>query len=309
MVLIFSLLLWILFRSGSALVWPMVTIALSVAWCWGITVWLGVTVSTMIALTVLLIFAVGIADCVHVMSAYFTFRRDGVDHYEALSRAYEKVSLAILLTTLTTAAGVSVLATSNLEPIKVFALMSAMGVILAFFFTIFLLPILLDLWHPASADNKENPSFADKLGSRWHSLENRKQLLIAAAVAAIVFLSLGFLVGAFINFVIGLTYWIVNYQRVILSKVPAIVERSPYLIIFIFGAGFACSAYGATKILIDTNIAEMFKSDHPLTIAVEVADENMSGAQNMEIMIDTKTTDGMIDMQLLSAVDKLQNII
>ena len=111
MVLIFSLLLWVLFRSGSALVWPMVTIALSVAWCWGITVWMGITVSTMVALTVLLIFAVGIADCVHVMSAYFSFRRDGQEHYVALSHAYEKVSLAILLTTLTTSAGVSVLAT------------------------------------------------------------------------------------------------------------------------------------------------------------------------------------------------------
>ena len=150
MVLIFSLLLWVLFRSASALVWPMVTIALSVAWCWGITVWMGFTVSTMVALTVLLIFAVGIADCVHVMSAYFSFRRDGQEHYIALSHAYEKVSLAILLTTLTTSAGVSVLATSNLEPIKVFALMSALGVILAFFFTMVLLPVLLDLWHPAA---------------------------------------------------------------------------------------------------------------------------------------------------------------
>ena len=309
MVLIFSLLLWILFRSGSALVWPMVTIALSVAWCWGITVWLGVTISTMIALTVLLIFAVGIADCVHVMSAYFTFRRDGIDHYEALSRAYEKVGLAILLTTLTTAAGVSVLATSSLEPIKVFAIMSAMGVVLAFLFTIFLLPILLDLWHPSSIDNKERPSLADRLGFRWHSLENKTQLLIAAVVAAIIFLSLGFLVGTFINFVIGLTYWIVNYQRVILAKVPAIVESSPHLIILIFGVGFAICAYGATKILIDTNIAEMFRSDHPLTIAVEVVDENMSGAQNMEIMIDTKKTDGMLNMQLLSAVDQLQSRI
>ena len=278
MVLIFSLLLWILFRSGSALVWPMVTIALSVAWCWGITVWLGVTVSTMIALTVLLIFAVGIADCVHVMSAYFTFRRDGIDHYEALSRAYEKVSLAILLTTMTTAAGVSVLATSSLEPIKVFAIMSAMGVVLAFLFTIFLLPILLDLWHPSSIDNKEKPSLADRLGFWWHSLENK-------------------------------TYWIVNYQRAILSKVPAIVESSPHLIILIFGVGFAICAYGATKILIDTNIAEMFRSDHPLTIAVEVVDENMSGAQNMEIMIDTKKTDGMLNVQLLSAVDQLQSRI
>lgn len=263
----------------------------------------------MIALTVLLIFAVGIADCVHVMSAYFTFRRDGIDHYKALSRAYEKVSLAILLTTLTTAAGVSVLATSSLEPIKVFAIMSAMGVVLAFLFTIFLLPILLDLWHPSSIDNKEKPSLADRLGFRWHSLENKTQLLIAAVVAAIVFLSLGFLVGTFINFVIGLTYWIVNYQRAILSKVPAIVESSPHLIILIFGVGFAICAYGATKILIDTNIAEMFRSDHPLTIAVEVVDENMSGAQNMEIMIDTKKTDGMLNMQLLSAVDQLQSRI
>ena len=285
MVLIFSLLLWVLFRSGSALVWPMVTIALSVAWCWGITVWMGVTVSTMVALTVLLIFAVGIADCVHVMSAYFSFRRSGLEHYTALSRAYEKVGLAILLTTVTTAAGVSVLVTSNLEPIKVFAIMSAMGVILAFFFTIVILPILLDLWHPVAIQDSTKLSLADRLGTMWHSIRKKRKYAITIFVAAVIFLSLGLMVGAFINFVIGLTYWIVNYQKEILARVPAIVQRSPYLILFIFGFGFAICAYGATKILIDTNIAEMFKADHPLTVAVEVVDQNMSGAQNMEIMI------------------------
>ena len=309
MVLIFSLLLWVLFRSGSALVWPMVTIALSVAWCWGITVWLGITVSTMIALTVLLIFAVGIADCVHVMSAYFSFRRDGEEHYVALSHAYEKVSLAILLTTVTTAAGVSVLATSNLEPIKVFAFMSAAGVILAFFFTIVILPILLDLWHPGAIQDATKLSLADRLGAKWNSIKEKRKYAIAILVAAAIFLTLGLMVGAFINFVIGLTYWIINYQKEILARVPAIVQGSPYLILFIFGFGFAICAYGATKILIDTNIAEMFKADHPLTVAVEVVDQNMSGAQNMEIMIDTGTSDGMLDAQLLAAVDRLQTRI
>ena len=306
MVLIFSLLLWVLFRSGSALVWPMVTIALSVAWCWGITVWMGITVSTMVALTVLLIFAVGIADCVHVMSAYFSFRRDGQEHYVALSHAYEKVSLAILLTTLTTSAGVSVLATSNLEPIKVFALMSALGVILAFFFTMVLLPVLLDLWHPTAVGSKENPSLADRLGAKWTSIKSKKKLIIAASTVLLIFVSLGLLLGAFINFVIALTYWIINSQREILARVPAIVQRSPYLILAIFGSGFILCAYGATKILIDTNIAEMFRADHPLSIAVEVVDQNMSGAQNMEIMIDTGVTDGMLDSELLTAVDNLQ---
>ena len=309
MVLIFSLLLWVLFRSASALVWPMVTIALSVAWCWGITVWMGITVSTMIALTVLLIFAVGIADCVHVMSAYFSFRRDGQEHYAALSHAYEKVSLAILLTTLTTSAGVSVLATSNLEPIKVFAIMSALGVILAFFFTIVLLPVLLDLWHPAAVGSEEKPSLADRIGAKWNALRHKRKLFIGLSIALLVFLSLGLMVGAFINFVIGLTYWIINSQERILARVPSIVQRSPYMILAIFGSGFVVCAYGATKILIDTNIAEMFKADHPLTIAVEVVDQNMSGAQNMEIMIDTGTSDGMLDAQLLDAVDRLQTRI
>ena len=309
MVLIFSLLLWVLFRSASALVWSMATIALSVAWCWGITVWMGITVSAMIALTVLLIFAVGIADCVHVMSAYFSFRRDGQEHYTALSHAYEKVSLAILLTTLTTAAGVSVLATSNLEPIKTFAMMSALGVILAFFFTIVLLPIFLDLWHPTAIGNAEKKSLADRLGAKWNSIENKRKIIITVFLALLIFLSLGLLVGAFINFVIGLTYWIVNSQREILARVPAIVQKHPYLILFIFGLGFVICVYGSTKIVIDTNIAEMFKADHPLTIAYEVVDKNMSGTQNMEIMIDTKISDGMIDAQLLAAVDRLQTKI
>ena len=226
-----------------------------------------------------------------------------------MSHAYEKVSLAILLTTLTTAAGVSVLATSSLEPIKTFAMMSALGVILAFFFTIVLLPIFLDLWHPTAIGNAEKQSLADRLGAKWNSIENKRKIIITVFLALLIFLSLGLLVGAFINFVIGLTYWIVNSQREILARVPAIVQKHPYLILFIFGLGFVICVYGSTKIVIDTNIAEMFKADHPLTIAYEVVDKNMSGTQNMEIMIDTKISDGMIDAQLLAAVDRLQTKI
>ena len=115
----------------------------------GFHVWLGVTISQMISLTVLLVFAVGIADCVHVMSAYFSFRRQGDDHYDALSKSYGKTGLAIMVTTITTMAGVLALTTSELVPIQVFG-MSAFGVVMAFFFTLVLLPILLDLWHPCS---------------------------------------------------------------------------------------------------------------------------------------------------------------
>ena len=304
MVLIFALLLWILFRSASALFWPLVAIALSVSWCWGITVLFGVELSSMIGLTVLLIFSVGIADCVHVMSAYFSFRRGGLEHHAALTKSYEKVGLSILLTTLTTAAGIMVLASSNLEPIRVFAVMCAFGVILAFFFTIVLLPILLDFWHPTA--ETEKGSTADKLGIRWVRLSNKLKVILALFSVTLVFVSLGLLIGAFINAVILLTYWIVNSQASILARVPIIVERSPRRIMAIFAGILLVCCYGASKTVIDTNVAGLFKEEHPLAIALNVVDHNMSGSQNMEVMIDTGTIDGILDAQLLMAVDDLQ---
>ena len=304
MVVIFAVLLWVLFRSASALVWSMVTITLSVAWCWGVTVLLGVTLSSMIALTILLIFSVGIADCVHVMSAYFSFRREGIEHYAALTKSYEKVGLAILLTTVTTASGILVLATSNLEPIRIFALMCAFGVVLAFFFTIVLLPILLDLWHPTAVNEKG--SVADRLGDRWHALDNVPKLVIALATATAIFIVLGGMLGLFINTVIALTYWIINAHQQILARVPTIVEGAPRLILAFFAIILALCIYGSTKIVIDTNISGLFKDDHPLAVAVNVVDNNMAGSQDMEVMIDTKTVDGMLDVDLLTAVDALQ---
>ena len=304
MVVIFAVLLWVLFRSASALVWSMVTITLSVAWCWGVTVLLGVTLSSMIALTILLIFSVGIADCVHVMSAYFSFRREGIEHYAALTKSYEKVGLAILLTTVTTASGILVLATSSLEPIRIFALMCAFGVVLAFFFTIVLLPILLDLWHPTAVTEKG--SVADRLGDRWHALGNVPKLVIALATATAIFIVLGGMLGLFINTVIALTYWIINAHQQILARVPTIVEGAPRLILAFFAIILALCIYGSTKIVIDTNISGLFKDDHPLAVAVNVVDNNMAGSQDMEVMIDTKTVDGMLDVDLLTAVDALQ---
>lgn len=307
MVLIFTLLLWILFRSFSAVLWPMVTIAASVAWTWGITVWLGYAVSQMVALTVLLVFAVGIADCVHVISAYFSYRRKGVEHYEALSRSYGKTGLAILVTSLTTMAGVLALTTSELVPIKVFGLMSAFGVVMAFFFTIILLPILLDVWHPG-APNKD-ASLADKLGQRWNKFSPNVKLAIAAAYTALIYLLLGPLVGSYIVLITGLTYVVVNWQNEILAFVPYIVARRPYLILSIFMAVFLVCAYGTSQVRIDSNMTELTREGSTLRVAYEVVDENMAGAQSMVIMIDTNQTDGLLNPRMMQAIDALQNRI
>ena len=308
MILIFTLLLYILFRSFSAVLWPMVTIAASMAWTWGFTVWLGVTISQMIALTVLLVFAVGIADCVHVMSAYFSFRRQGDDHYDALSKSYGKTGLAIMVTTITTTAGVLALTTSELVPIQVFGMMSAFGVVMAFFFTLVLLPILLDLWHPG-APTADDASLADRLGDRWNRLSNSTKTGTALVYVVAVYLMLGPWVGTYITVISLLTYVVVNWQLAILSAVPNFVARRPWLVLSVFAGLFALCSYGMTLIRIDSNMTELTKEGSAIRVAYETVDENMAGAMSMVIMVDTHTSDGLYNPRLMQAMDQLQNRI
>ncbi|MEC8357961.1 MAG: MMPL family transporter [Pseudomonadota bacterium] len=308
MILIFTLLLYILFRSFSAVLWPMVTIAASMAWTWGFTVWLGVTISQMISLTVLLVFAVGIADCVHVMSAYFSFRRQGDGHYDALSKSYGKTGLAIMVTTITTMAGVLALTTSELVPIQVFGIMSALGVVMAFFFTLFLLPILLDLWHPG-APAADDASLADRLGDRWNRLSNSTKTGTALVYVVAVYLMLGPWVGTYITVISLLTYVVVNWQVAILSAVPNFVARRPWLVLSVFAGLFALCSYGMTLIRIDSNMTELTKEGSSIRVAYETVDENMAGAMSMVIMVDTHTSDGLYNPRLMQAMDQLQNRI
>ena len=148
MVVIINLLLWTLFRSASAVVLPQLAIGLSILFVIGGLSWLNLASTTLIALTVMLVIAVGVADCVHVMSSYLFFRRDGKEHDEALSKAYGKTGVPILLTTITTMAGMTSLAATGMPMFVQFGLSSAAGVFFAFAYTIYLLPVLLNYWHP-----------------------------------------------------------------------------------------------------------------------------------------------------------------
>ena len=147
-VLVIIVLLWRLFHSVSAVIWPLVAIGLSAMYVVGGVSWMGIATSQLISLTVMLIVAVGVADCVHVMSSYQYFLRKGLSHEQALTEAYGQTGLPILLTTITTMAGMGAIAATGMVQFVIFGLTSAAGVLMAFIYTVVLLPVLLDFWHP-----------------------------------------------------------------------------------------------------------------------------------------------------------------
>ncbi|NJM17071.1 MAG: MMPL family transporter [Bacteroidales bacterium] len=99
-------------------------------------------------LTVMMLLAMGMADTIHVLSEYLFFRNQEQDHKTALRKTFRKVAIACVLTTVTTMIGFMALSISPIVHIKVFGFMTCAGIVLELVFTIYVMPLMLDLWSP-----------------------------------------------------------------------------------------------------------------------------------------------------------------
>ena len=264
-------LLWVLFRSFSAVVWPVVVISFSAFWSIGFLSAIGVTLSTMVSLTFMLILAVGTADCVHVLSAYMLYRQEGEAHRDAMRMAYRKTGIPIFLTTITTMAGMMALMISDLPQIAIFGLNSALGVGVAFIFTLFLLPVLLDWWHPyhqkasRKAEAKKNRHSSDGYQGKASTLQH------------------------------------------VLDKIPAYISRKSKIVTITYLALFALFIFGTSGVKIDSNLVELAKEDAPIRVTYDLVDKEMMGAQNLEFIIDMKSSDALKEPEVLKVIEAFQN--
>ncbi len=271
MVLIVMGLLWFLFHSLSAVIWPIMVIVSSAFWTIGLGSLMGITFSNMVTLTFMLIFAVGIADCVHVLSAYISNREENIPHQKAMAQAYAKTGLPIMLTTVTTMSGMLALTVSDIPQISVFALSSAIGVFMAFILTIFVLPVLLDIWHPYH-ERKTKKSLDTK------HVQTQKEIK---------------------------THWL----QPLLDRIPRWVKQRPKTIVLFYGVIFLLFVVGTSQVKVDSNFAELTREGSTIRVTYAIVDEHMMGGQNLEIMMDFAKEDALKDPAVLKIMEKLQRHI
>ncbi|XLS29194.1 efflux RND transporter permease subunit [Flavobacteriaceae bacterium M23B6Z8] len=267
-VFIMIFLLWYFFRSFSAVTWSLTIVILSTIWTLGISALLGLTVTGFLILTILLILTVGIADSVHIMSGYSFLRNKKVDHRSSMRKIYASTGTALLLTATTNMVGIIALNITPVVPIQTFAIMSTLGIFLAFFFTIYLLPILMDIWKPWSNTDKPKKKWFSKIGS------------------------------IFPNFA--------GIMQKVLSKTVPFVEKRPIPILLFFMIVIAVCVYGALQIKIDSNMLDQYPDDSHFRKSVEVADDKMMGAYSMVVFLDLGKEDAFKDPAVLKSLDKLQ---
>ena len=135
----------LLFRNVTGVLLPILIVTASILSTFGCMVWLDIPMTNVTVGLFALLTVVGLADAVHILSIFYRCYRDGAEKEQALTYAFGHSGLPVLLTTLTTGAGLMSLAWADVAWVADFGLAAPIGVAFAFVYTLLFLPALVAL--------------------------------------------------------------------------------------------------------------------------------------------------------------------
>jgi predicted RND superfamily exporter protein len=177
------------FQSVSNVLVPFFVVILSIAWQLGIMFFVGKKIDILTVLLPTILFIVGMSDVIHILSKYMEELRAGLPKKKALVKTLKEVGFATFLTSFITALGFFTLITANISPIREFGIYTGIGVLIAYFLSITLLPsILILLPPPRIASNPKFDLWWNKILHRqlMRVFKHRKKILIIAALAMVI---------------------------------------------------------------------------------------------------------------------------
>lgn len=141
--IVIILFLYLLFRRISGVIMPLIIVNTSMLSTLGLMAYTNTAISLMSNLLPGFLVAVGIADTVHVLSVFYRKYQEGVSKEDAICYAMGHSGLAIFMTSITTTAGLLSFAMAEIATISEMGYFASAGVMLAFLYTIILLPALI----------------------------------------------------------------------------------------------------------------------------------------------------------------------
>ena len=159
-VLTIGVCLFIMFRRVSAVVLPLVVVGCALVSTLGLMVLFKVPVKTPTSVLPSFLMAVGVADSIHILTIFYRQLARTGDRQASIVHAMGHSALAVVLTTLTTAAGLASFGTARVAPIAELGIFASLGVLLALVFTLVLLPAMLAVVPTRAKANRPAPGHA-----------------------------------------------------------------------------------------------------------------------------------------------------
>ncbi|MBE9398883.1 MMPL family transporter [Pontibacterium sp. N1Y112] len=171
-----------LLRTFSGTFATVIVIMFSIAGTMGLAGWTGFFLTGPSASTPIMVLTLAVADCVHILTTMFYEMRQGVEKKKAIQDSLKINFQPIFLTSVTTAVGFLSLNFSDSPPFRDLGNMVAMGVMLAFVFSVTIFPAMLKLLpiKVAAISDEDRNDLMHKLGKVV--ISKRKVLLPGMAV-------------------------------------------------------------------------------------------------------------------------------
>lgn len=189
-ILAVSIMLYLMFRRISGVVLPLVIVILSLLSTISLMAISGVRIKVPTEILPSFILAVGVGSSVHILAIFFHRLRKSKDKEDAIIFAIGHSGLAVLMTNLTTAAGLLSFSTAEVAPVAEIGIFAGVGILLAFIYTVVLLPALIAVMPLSSKktesfrkNNRIMDRILDSIG-RFSTTHPKKILFISFCIVA-----------------------------------------------------------------------------------------------------------------------------
>ncbi len=145
-ILTIIILLSLLFRRVSGVIFPLLAVILSVLSTVGLMAYFGTPIKIPTQILPSFILAVGVGTSIHIMAIFFHHYDKYGNKAESIAYTLHHSGLAIIMTSLTTAAGIGSFAVSKVAPVSDLGIYGAAGVIIALIVSMVLLPVLIAIF-------------------------------------------------------------------------------------------------------------------------------------------------------------------
>ncbi|MEE8435296.1 MAG: MMPL family transporter, partial [bacterium] len=156
-VLAIGIFLLVLFRRIAGVVLPLLVVILSLLSTIGLMAATGVSFTIPTTILPSFLLAVGVGASVHLLAIFFRDFQQHGDKERAIAFALGHSGLPIVMTSITTAAGLFAFMTSQMAPVAHLGIFGGMGALIALVYTVVLMPALLALW-----PLRQHPRFASR---------------------------------------------------------------------------------------------------------------------------------------------------
>ena len=189
-----ALLLFLLFRTVWATIFPMVAVGFATVWSVGFMQWQGEPITVMNSVIPVLVLVIGVADAIHIISRYLQVASETDDREHAIAETMVHMAPPCLLAALTTSVGFASLLAANIPAIRAFGAYSAYSILFAFSIQMTLLPIGLSfVKKPEGAQIRNSQTKTGERFFAWviETVLNRPRTILGITGITLVFACLG----------------------------------------------------------------------------------------------------------------------